>query len=282
MEQQRVGVVILTCNRLNLLKISLCKVLAQSHKPYEILIVDNFSTDGTKEYLDSLEDQNISKMYLDENTGPAGGFYEGVKYFAEKTSVDYLWLMDDDFFPFDSCLEILVSAVDQETMVFPFIREKDFASRREPGWWGVLIPMNIVNKVGYPRKELFFWSEDTEYLLFRIRRKYKYKAKWISSAKGVHFTKRETNYRKPWRYYYEVRNMLYMRLYVRERSIRRYFKMVKSWVKLFGAIVIKENDKGKKIRFFLRGTIDGISKKLGKTVDPYQDFSSSVNSKLQR
>lgn len=263
----KVGVVILTFNRLDLLKITICKVLAQTSIPSEILVVDNNSSDGTKEYLDSLE--TVNKMYLKENLGPAGGFHEGIKYFAESTDVEYVWLMDDDFFPFNSCLEILLGAVNATTMVFPFIREKDFASRREPGWWGVLIPMTIINHVGYPRKEFFFWSEDTEYLLYRIRGKYKYKGKWISAAKGVHFTKRERNHRKPWRYYYEVRNMLYMRLYVREKSFRRYYKMVKSWVKLCGSIIIKEENKFEKMKWFLRGTVDGISKKLGKTVDPH-------------
>lgn len=263
----KTGVVILTFNRLDFLKITLCKVLAQTHVPSDILVVDNNSSDGTREYLESLK--GVKKKYLKENLGPAGGFHEGIKYFAENSDVDYVWLMDDDFFPFNSCLEILLKSVNSETIVFPFIREKDFASRREPGWWGVLIPMAIIEQVGYPRKEFFFWSEDTEYLLSRIRLKFKYKARWIPAAKGVHFTKRETNHRKPWRYYYEIRNMLYMRLYVRDKNLRRYYKMLKSWIILFGSILIKENNKIEKIKFFLRGTFDGVFKRLGKRIEPH-------------
>lgn len=262
----KIGVVILTCNRLKLLKITICKVLSQTTKPIEVLVVDNNSKDGTKEYLDTLN--TVTKLHLDENTGPAGGFYEGIKYFAESTPVDYVWMMDDDFFPFDSCLEILLNAIDQETIVFPYIREKDFASRKQPGWWGVLIPMPIIKKVGYPRKDFFFWSEDTEYLISRIREKYKFSAKWIPAAKGVHFTVREKNHRRPWRYYYEVRNMLYMRLYVRERTLLRFYKMLRSWLLLFGSIIIKEDDKFEKMKLFMLGTFHGISKKLGKTIDP--------------
>lgn len=262
----KVGVVILTYNRLKLLKITLCKVLAQTNLPTEILVVDNNSIDGTREYLDSLE--TINKMYLEENLGPAGGFHEGIKYFAENTDVDYVWLMDDDFFPFNSCLEILLNSVNSETIVFPFIREKDFASRREPGWWGVLIPVPVIKQVGYPLKELFFWAEDSEYLLYRIRIKFKFKGKWIAAAKGVHFTKRETNHRPPWKFYYEIRNMLYMRLYIRDVSLKRYGKMMKSWVKLLGAITLKENNKKEKFKMFFLGTYHGIFKKLGKRVDP--------------
>ena len=261
-----VGVVIVTYNRLNLLKITLCKVLAQTFPDMEVLVVDNFSTDGTRDYLASLE--NVSKLLLAENVGPAGGFHEGIKYFAEKSKVNYVWLMDDDFFPFKSCLEILVKSVNNDTIVFPFIREKDFISRRDPGWWGVLIPISIINKVGYPMKELFFWTEDSEYLLHRIRAKYNYKAKWISAAKGVHFTKREKNHRPPWKFYYETRNMLYMRLYERDVTFKRSSKLVKSWLKLLGSIVLKENNKKEKFKMFFRGTQDGIYKRLGKRVDP--------------
>ena len=263
----KTGVIILTCNRLKTLKITLCKVMAQSHKPHEILVVDNYSEDGTREYLESLN--NITTIYLEENLGPAGGFYEGVKYFAENTSVDYVWMMDDDFFPFDSCLEILLQNTDQGTVVFPYIREKDFASRRQPGWWGVLIPMTIIDHVGYPRKDLFFWSEDTEFLQARIQEKHEYPLKWVKAAKGVHFTKRVKNYRQPWRYYYEIRNSIYSRLYIKDRTMLRMYKLVRSWVKLFGSIIIKENNKAEKMKWFLKGTIDGFTKKLGKTIDPH-------------
>lgn len=262
----KVGVIILTYNRLNLLKIAICRVLSQTYKPTEILVVDNFSTDGTREYLNSIE--GINTLLLNENTGPAGGFYEGVKYFAENTEVDHVWMMDDDFFPFVSCLEILIKSASDDKILFPYAREKDFAHRKEPGWWGVLVPMPIIKTVGYPKKEFFFWSEDTEYLLYRIREKYKFKAQWIPAAKGVHFTARVKNHRKPWKYYYEVRNMLYMRLYVRKPSLRRYYKMIRSWVFLLGAIIFKENERLPKLKLFLKGTYDGVRKNLGKRIDP--------------
>ena len=261
-----VGVVIVTYNRINLLKITLCKVLAQTFPNMEVLVVDNCSTDGTEDFLNSLD--NVSILPLPENLGPAGGFHEGIKHFAEKSNVEYVWLMDDDFFPFESCLENLLTIANNNTMVFPYIREKDFISRRDPGWWGVLIPISIIKKVGYPMKELFFWTEDSEYLLHRIRAKYKYKAQWVPAAKGVHFTKRETNHRPPWKFYYETRNMLYMRLYERDITIQRSSKLVKSWVKLLGSILLKENNKIEKLKMFFRGTKDGIQQKLGKKVDP--------------
>ncbi|MDT0645899.1 glycosyltransferase family 2 protein [Zunongwangia sp. F260] len=263
---KKTGVVVLTYNRLKYLKIALCKVIAQTHQPLQILVVDNGSTDGTKEYLASVD--KVEKIFLIENTGPAGGFYNGIKYFSENTNVDYVWLMDDDFFPFDSCLEILLNATNLETVVFPYVREKNFAFRQQPGWWGVLVPMPIIKRVGYPREDLFFWSEDTEYLQARIRMKYKYAQKWISQAKGVHFTVRQTNARRPWQYYYETRNTIYSRLYIKETTLQRLYKLLRSWIILFLNILVKEDKKSLKFKMFFLGTYHGFFKKLGKRVDP--------------
>ena len=50
LQDKKVGVVILTFNRLSLLKITIKKVV-DSFQPFEILIVDNNSNDGTREHL---------------------------------------------------------------------------------------------------------------------------------------------------------------------------------------------------------------------------------------
>ena len=262
----KVGVVILTFNRLNLLKITLSKIKLQTFPAFEILVVDNFSTDGTQEYLKSLP--NISSIFLDENLGPAGGFYEGIKYFGGKNNVDFVWIMDDDFFPLSSCLQELIKHTNNKKVVFPFIREKNFKSRRNPGWWGVLIPLSIIEKVGYPMKELFFWAEDTEYLQHRIRDLHKYELQWIPSAKGTHFTERINNFRQPWRYYYEIRNTLFLRMYVRKFTIARSVKTIKAWIFMFFSILLKENNKRMKMYLFMLGTIHGVLKIQGKIVDP--------------
>ena len=154
LQDKKVGVVILTFNRLSLLKITIKKVLEQSFQPFEILIVDNNSNDGTREHLSSLED--INSIFLDENLGPAGGFHHGIKYFGEKKNVDDVWLMDDDFFPSKYCLEELCKASDSSSIVFPYVREKDFKTRLQPGWWGVLIPMEIIIKSWISGKRTLF------------------------------------------------------------------------------------------------------------------------------
>lgn len=265
----RVGVVILTYNRLPLLRLAICKVFEQDIIPTELLIVDNFSSDGTRDFLRSQD--NITSIFLDENLGPAGGFYYGIKYFAEQNEVDYVWLMDDDFFPAKKCLSELLKVTNKDLVVFPYVREKDFRTRLKPGWWGVLIPLPIIHQVGYPMKELFFWAEDTEYLQHRIKDVHNFTLKWIPKAKGVHFTKRQRNYRADWRYYYEIRNTIYS-IYFRKLTLKRFYKLVKSFIGLLGGILFKEREKINKLKYFSIGTYHGLTKKIGKTLDPKGGF----------
>ena len=70
--------VVVTYNRKDLLLEALQHLFNQT-APLDILVVDNASTDGTKEalepYMDSIQYLNTGK-----NMGGAGGFYTGTKW----------------------------------------------------------------------------------------------------------------------------------------------------------------------------------------------------------
>ncbi|RDV16135.1 glycosyltransferase [Pontibacter diazotrophicus] len=268
----KIGVAVVTFNRLKYLQICLQKISNQTYKNFDVLVVNNNSDDGTKEFLLT---QDLAQIHLDDNTGPAGGFHEAIKYFLEKQDYDYLWLMDDDVFPAADCLEHLLGAREEHSIFYPYIRTKDLKSITYPGWSGFLLPIGITRQAGLPIKELFYWSEDTEYIQHRIRDQLGCKIKFVPKAKVVHFTTKSRK-KRAWGYYYEVRNMLYMRLYVKERTALRAFKLVRSWVKLLGAIILREDNKLEKIKWFLRGTVHGITKKLGKTIDPHAGKGKNI------
>lgn len=63
-----VSVIIPTFNRLSLLKRAVGSVLSQTHKDIELIIIDNYSSDGTQAYIDSLQDRRI-KMGMTKNYG---------------------------------------------------------------------------------------------------------------------------------------------------------------------------------------------------------------------
>ena len=65
-ENRKVIAVVVTYNRKELLKEAIEALLNQDYNNCEILVVDNASTDGTREYIDELlkEKQNIKLGYL--------------------------------------------------------------------------------------------------------------------------------------------------------------------------------------------------------------------------
>jgi rhamnopyranosyl-N-acetylglucosaminyl-diphospho-decaprenol beta-1,3/1,4-galactofuranosyltransferase len=264
----KIGIAIVTFNRLNYLKICLQKLSQQTYQNYEILVVNNNSTDGTKEFLIDLD---VHQIHLNENTGPAGGFNEAIKFFLSRRGYDYLWLMDDDVFPAKDCLaELLISAEvhkeEADKVIYPSIRSKDFKAIEFPGWSGILIPFFIANRAGLPIKKLFFFAEDTEYIQHRIRQMLSCRIIRATKAKVVHFTICSKE-RKSWVYYYETRNLLYYRLHIQKgRRLIRMKQMAIASTRLLFLSIISKNPKS--FHFYCKGLKDGLLGRIGKTVDP--------------
>lgn len=107
---QSIIAVIVTYNRLSYLKKTVQKSLEFGFD--EILIVNNASTDGTKEFLEELKEKQITCLHLDKNIGGAGGFFEGLAYTREKYSSGWACLFDDDSFP-EVSKEIVLQEINQ-------------------------------------------------------------------------------------------------------------------------------------------------------------------------
>ena len=98
--------IVVTYNRLSLLKESINALLNQTHPLNKIVIVDNHSTDGTSDYLANLAKENsiFQIVTMEQNVGGSGGFSEGVKQ-AAYAHADWMWLMDDDTIPQEDALD---------------------------------------------------------------------------------------------------------------------------------------------------------------------------------
>ena len=105
-----VAAFVLTRNRKALLAECIRGLLGQTHPVDTIVVLDNASTDGTREHLaaEGLLDR-VRYERREENTGGAGGYREGVRLLQE-TGCDWLWLMDDDAEPVPDALETLLAA----------------------------------------------------------------------------------------------------------------------------------------------------------------------------
>lgn len=97
-----ISTVVVTYNRLSLLKRALHAIETQTLPPASIIVVDNCSTDGTKEFLAEwmTKQTGYQKQVvpLPRNMGGSGGFYHGLEA-AMAIDPDWVWLADDDAFP---------------------------------------------------------------------------------------------------------------------------------------------------------------------------------------
>lgn len=184
---KRVAVVVVTYNRLNLLKEGIEAIKNQTHKPESIIVVNNGSTDGTDVWLASQTDLTV---YNQQNVGGAGGFNRGIKE-AYDANFDWIWVMDDDGYPAPNCLEMLLAATVKKPEVNVWgciVVDRDnpsnlafdcdqvindtgeinwdieFINNWAPFFNGVMFSREIIEKIGFPNPSLFIWGDEVDYM----------------------------------------------------------------------------------------------------------------------
>jgi rhamnopyranosyl-N-acetylglucosaminyl-diphospho-decaprenol beta-1,3/1,4-galactofuranosyltransferase len=102
-----VAVVVVTYNRADLLVGMLDGLAAQTRPPDVIYVIDNASSDHTRDVLTARDDLPLRLTHTEENLGGAGGFHLGVEQ-AYGDGHARIWLMDDDVVPAPDCLAVLL------------------------------------------------------------------------------------------------------------------------------------------------------------------------------
>ena len=290
--------IVVTHNRLKLLKRCLKHLKLQTVMVDKILIIDNGSSDGTKDYLDSLGIEYIRQP----NLGSAGGWHTGLKYALEK-NFDTAWLMDDDGYPEKDAYRLLKSAfkknyaclssvvineIDNSKFVFPFpllnknnlpivgfkktnvnlVNELNSISKDDLYPWahlfnGALISINSLRSIGNVNRDYFLYGDETDFF-FRLRKS----GEVLSHTKALHFhpeaSKRPFNKLK---IYYFLRNSII--------NYKKYydFKVLRCTLGIIYLLflVYKRNNLrtlislliGKDKKYFYRSLYNGFTSKLG-------------------
>lgn len=190
MQEVKITAVVVTYNRLDLLKRCIDSLRKQNVEIEQIVVVDNSSTDGTVDYLmhKAQADNHISTLLLSHNEGGAGGFEKGVQT-AVSGGCDYVWMMDDDTIPEHDALEKLlrVQEIDKSfgfaasrviwkdgsihLMNRPLVKGRgiDLNEIKEPHvayaatFVSLLVPSSVIRKVGLPIGKFFIWHDDIEF-----------------------------------------------------------------------------------------------------------------------
>lgn len=265
MTDVKVFAVIVTYKRAEILYDCLNAVLNKStSKVYHVYIVVNSNDKATIDVIDFFKKGYPSKVSYDlfDNIGPAGGFHFGLNKFLN-SDCDYVWLMDDDILPEPNCLEELLFCAEKHPYIFPQVLNHNGQPIKGFGWWGVLISIGIVKRVGLPLKEFFYWTEDTEYLQNRMIRKNKISPYECEEAIVSHLHKRSE--KKPdWYYYYTIRNTLHYRIRLFPLNLKGFIILSKMFLGLFYRILFKEANKLVKSLYVFLGIYHAIIGKLGK------------------
>lgn len=92
--EKLVSAIITTHNRKQLFIKALNSVINQTYKNIEILVVDDGSEDGTKEYMESNEFSNVKYLYIPKEKSKGGNYARNIGIKESKGS--YIAFLDDD------------------------------------------------------------------------------------------------------------------------------------------------------------------------------------------
>lgn len=189
--------VVVTYNRKDLLKEGLEALLSSEYKDNKIIIVDNASTDGTKEMLEAfIDNKKVFYFNTGSNKGGSFGFSYGSKK-AIEMGCDYVWLMDDDCIVKKDSLTKLVDFAKSVNDDFGYLsskvlwkdgsmcfmnipkyniakRIKDFDKTQKiciASFVSCFIKEEAIEDVGLSMSDFFIWGDDWEYT-YRIFKKY--------------------------------------------------------------------------------------------------------------
>lgn len=297
----KVTAVVVTFNRLELLKRTIGSLRSQTAPLTGIIVVNNGSTDGTREWLDEQEGLTVIHQ---GNTGGAGGFSSGMRLAAEK-GAEWIWCMDDDVFPRADCLATLTRHTgDRRIGILAPRRIRDgkvytndftgynltnpFASMYKgklnkmavngpveiagTAFEGLFVRREVTDKIGLPNKELFIFCDDTDYCLRTVNAGYK--IVYIPDAlidKQLFFqndTWTERNKKKKWKRFYQIRNAAYLNHHYGHNAGVRYLR---SFIGVTGYILtvlctapFSDAYKLSDIPRLWKAYTDGINEELGR------------------
>ena len=181
--------VVVTYNRKELLRTCLDSLLRQTRPLDCIVVVDNASTDGTRDLVDA-EFPGIERLNLKTNTGGAGGFKAGMQW-SYCRGYEWIWVMDDDIEMTPECLETMLSwqhlgdviqvrkqlpwgplvweAIWDASSASPITYTTDVSFANGRKWTsvqycnfeGALIRRMVIERVGLPDERYFIAGDDT-------------------------------------------------------------------------------------------------------------------------
>ncbi len=285
----QIAAIIVTYNRKELLVQCIEKIKRQKGAVCDILIIDNASTDGTKDYMDAYQSgESVFYYNTGENVGGAGGFCFGLRMAALR-GYRYFWIMDDDTFPEEGALQALLQADEELQGEYGFLSsavlwkdgyfckmnrqkitknayekvhllEKGLLPVYQATFVSFFLKRETVLKMGLPIKEFFIWGDDVEYThrLSKVKDCY-----LVGRSKVIHYTANnvgssiaEDESSRLDRYRYAYRNENYIARH--EGIYGRIYYLMKCGLNIGRILFNSKEHKMKRIWIILSSMVAGI------------------------
>lgn len=160
----KISIVITAYNVGKFIERAVKSVLSQTYKDIEVVIVEDCSTDNTKEIIEQLakEDDRIKIIYHIENKGAGWGRRDGI----EASTGDYFITVDGDDWLDETFIESLVKKAEESDAD---IVSGGITVNREGGYWEKTCYGNLVCEGD--DKVIKFWGEKIVFMNNKIIRK---------------------------------------------------------------------------------------------------------------
>ncbi len=170
-------IIVLTYNKLETTKKFISLLYENTPQNFGLIIVDNNSTDKTREYLKGLDYLNLSLVFNDKNAGIVAG--RNLGYLASRNLINsssYFVFLDNDQFVRKNWLNsyfllinkgydvIGVEAWQMRKDFYPFRRIKSTSENfNYIGCGGKMIKDEVIDKIGLFDERFFIYFEDPDY-----------------------------------------------------------------------------------------------------------------------
>lgn len=235
---------IVTYNRLAKLKNCLKATLLL---PFDyVVIINNASSDGTKQWLSEQKDPRLHAITMTQNLGGAGGFKHGAQYISNHLDTDWVFFYDDDAYPnpdlfiqFENldkqdhqifCSKVILPSGKLCKMNIPYkkvpyslyetflygINKRKFLPNFQTlenvetfSFVGAILHQDILRHYAHAIEEkLFIYFDDLLFSYFLTKNGYK--ILFSPQLHFIHDTNIDTNIYQNKKLYYLIRNLLYL------------------------------------------------------------------------
>jgi len=236
-----VGIVLVNYNGLKFMPECIASLDDQDYPLIRVVVVDNASTDGSREWLATLPPR-IEKIFLDENTGITGGNNAGMKKCLELSCDEVLILNNDTILESDT-VNCLVRARAPGRLLTPriylydapgvlnnyfgdfdflrgisvqrFYGQKDSDESSSPcegtlaSTCSLMVPAEAIGRVGFMDDQFFMYFDDVDYVSRAVQ--IGYRVKYVPDAMMLHREACSSGGELvgPLPLYYQTRNRLY-------------------------------------------------------------------------